>query len=59
MVVAQPLGDGRGKVLAKEWEAVRKKAWEREREKLDGEERRKMVEVDLAVFGDGGRLLLG
>lgn len=30
-----------------------------EREKLDGEERRKMVEVDLAVFGDGGRLLLG
>ena len=30
------------------------------REKLKGEERRKMVvEVDLAVFGDGGRLLLG
>ena len=29
------------------------------REKLEGEELRKMVEVDLAVFGVGGRLLLG
>lgn len=47
-----------GELLGGEREGVGKKSWGWRKAGVK-EDRRKGVEVDLAVFGDGGRVLLG